>query len=83
MGKIKTSHGMTAKIVVIRDAVLSARTEPDSRKAFQIWAKPLAFVPGLSTRKEISTAIFSVSFASIFRCAAARVNDSETGAHGI
>src|SRR6266478_2387078 len=34
-GKIKISHGMIATIVVIRDAVLSARIEPDSRKAFQ------------------------------------------------
>ena len=58
---------MTATIVVINDAVLSARIEPDARKAFQICAKLPEFRFVVSTRKETSTAIFSVSFASIFR----------------
>jgi hypothetical protein len=34
-GTIKTSHGMTATIVVMSDAVLSPKMEPDSRTAFQ------------------------------------------------
>jgi hypothetical protein len=32
-GTMSISHGMTATIRVINDAVLSAKTEPDSRRA--------------------------------------------------
>ena len=66
-GTIKISHGIIVTITVIREAVLSARTEPDSRKAVQISAKPPVLTLGLSTLKEITTAIFSVSLAKIFR----------------
>ena len=55
-------------------AELSAKIAPDSRKAFEIWASPPAFRSVLSTRKEISTAILSVSFASIFRWAVSLSN---------
>jgi hypothetical protein len=56
-GTIKISHGMTATTTVISEAVLSARTAPDSRRASAICAKPRALPVGLSTRKVISTAI--------------------------
>src|SRR5882762_9915911 len=73
-GKIKINQGIIATIVVIRDAVLSARIEPDSRKAFQTCANPPPLSLALSTWNEISTAIFSVSFANIFRCAVSLSN---------
>src|SRR5260370_12538010 len=64
-----TSHGIAATITIISVAKLSPRLEPESRRAPQIGVRPLGLFDWRSIRKLISTAIFSVSFARIFRVA--------------
>src|SRR5260370_647695 len=68
-GTINTSHGMIVTIALIIHAVLTAKSVPDSLKASPIGVQALLFVPLLSKAKVISTAAFSVSLASILRCA--------------
>ena len=73
-GTIKTSHGIIATIKVISDATLSARTDPDSRKASPIGVKKLTPRTDSSTWNAISTDTFSVSFARVLRCAVSLSN---------
>ncbi len=73
-GTIKTSHGMTATTTVISEAALSARTDPESRRASPIGVKTLPPAIDFSKRKAMSTATFSVSLARIFRWAVSLSN---------
>ena len=50
-GTIKISQGTVATITVISDAMLSARTETDSRRASPIGVKTPTLATVLSTRK--------------------------------
>jgi hypothetical protein len=73
-GTTKTSHGIIATITVISAATLSARIDPDSRKASPIGVKNPTPRTDSSTWNVISTATFSVSFARIFRWAVSLSN---------
>src|SRR6266581_3569998 len=66
-GAINTNHGIIVTIAVMSQATLAAKSEPDSRSASPIGVHALLPLPLLSTPIEISTATFSVSFASIVR----------------